>query len=361
MSCGYDDPVTVEDTATSGSQFWRSFLLAVEAEPRQATEVRGSSGLFHPAIAVGVDDTRRRIVLVSADADARAAAFAQHDVQAANPTYRVMVARPVAVNLSTVAAAVTSLLGTTSLGAPEFERFSALLPRDTASAKTIDPMLIPLAQGLEVGLRGFFHQSAVGIFPILHEALKQLSNVHVELPDTPSDSRTFDSVFHLDALAATDPMVLDRRVGNCPVPLYELDESAAAVLHSGRDIDHVRDVLRRMQLFQYFYPAPDHLVLGVADRGGSTPAVDEALAQAPVVGHPLGAFELLPPGTRIQDIVAALQDRKYLVEGELGLELSEQGQTARASVKFKPREGFLAKLSRILSIKIDANLTDLFK
>jgi hypothetical protein len=150
-------------------------------------------------------------------------------------------------------------------------------------------------------------------------------------------------------------------VGNCPFPLYELSKVDAEAFYDGRDIARVRDVLRRLQLFQYFYPAPDHLVLGMAENQSEHSKLAEALAQSPVVGHPLGQFELLGPNTRIQDVIADLQDRSLIVEGEVGLELSEQGRVARASVRFKPREGFLAKLSRILSIKIDASLTDLFK
>jgi hypothetical protein len=42
-----------------------------------------------------------------------------------------------------------------------------------------------------------------------------------------------------------------------------------------------------------------------------------------------------------------------VVEGELGLELTPEGRSARSNVKFKPREGVFARmLTGIKSIKL---------
>jgi hypothetical protein len=343
-----------------GRQFWRSFLLAVEAEPRTATEIRGASGLFHPVIAVGVDDMRRRIVLISGASDARAAAFAQHDVQAANPTYRVAVARPIAVNLSRVAAAVASFIGTNILATNELEKFASL-PKEGMSAQDLDSRAKALAEGLQSGLRGVIEHSAVRFTVILQEVLKQLSHL-TEVSSTGMDAApNTEASLHLGSLISLDPIRGDLQVGNCPVPLYDFNHADAEALHRGHDIDSVRDVLRRRQLLQYFFPSPDHLVLGFAERAHTDSAFAEVLEQAPAAGHPLGVPELLPAGTDIRNVIAELQDRRFLVEGEIGYELSEHGRIVRAAVQFKPREGFLAKLSRILSLKIDVNLSNLFK
>ena len=65
------------------SHFWPGFLRGVGTEPRQVTSIRGASGVSHALLAVGVDDDGQRLVLVSADTDARSAALAQADIQAA--------------------------------------------------------------------------------------------------------------------------------------------------------------------------------------------------------------------------------------------------------------------------------------
>jgi hypothetical protein len=197
---------------TSGDardQFWRSFLLAVEAEPRSATQVRGASGLFHPATAVGVDDIRRRIVLISGDADPRSAAFAQHDIQSANPTYRVVVARPIAIDLSTVAMALASFLGTDLIGPTEFAKFSAAIPHDAASLEALDPQAQILAGGMFAGLRGAMEVPVVSLFATLQEVLKQLSQLAVEAPTAATDEGSLKSFFRLTSLTDFDPAAVD--------------------------------------------------------------------------------------------------------------------------------------------------------
>ena len=51
----------------SKQHFWRSFLRAIETDPREAREIRGASGFVHPALAVGVDEKRGRTVIVSGE------------------------------------------------------------------------------------------------------------------------------------------------------------------------------------------------------------------------------------------------------------------------------------------------------
>jgi hypothetical protein len=44
-------------------------LRAAETTPVEASEIRGASGLAHPVIAVGTDDIRRRLIVISGEAD----------------------------------------------------------------------------------------------------------------------------------------------------------------------------------------------------------------------------------------------------------------------------------------------------
>ena len=58
------------------SEFWHNIIWAVEAKPRIATSIQGLSGFYHPVVAVGVDEKRRRVIMISGESDARSAALA---------------------------------------------------------------------------------------------------------------------------------------------------------------------------------------------------------------------------------------------------------------------------------------------
>src|SRR3982751_662831 len=99
------------DESAPRRRFWNSFILAAEAEPRDITAIRGSSGLSHPVLAAGVDQGRRRLVMISGEADGRSAALAQADIQAAMPDVRVVMARPAPINLGAAAKIIGEVLG----------------------------------------------------------------------------------------------------------------------------------------------------------------------------------------------------------------------------------------------------------
>src|SRR5688572_7077149 len=100
-------------------RFWDNVLKAVDASPRPATSIRGASGINHPVIALGVDEDRRRLILISGEHDARTAAMAQTDVQSVLPNMQVLIARPIAVDLSGLARTVIRMLGRSSFSPDE--------------------------------------------------------------------------------------------------------------------------------------------------------------------------------------------------------------------------------------------------
>ncbi|HZD12403.1 MAG TPA: hypothetical protein VE177_02660, partial [Candidatus Binatus sp.] len=127
--------------------------------------------------------------------------------------------------------------------------------------------------------------------------------------------------------------------------------------------DAVREILIRHQIFQYFFPPADQIVLAAADRGSpvTTASILNQLNYAPGAGHPLAPNEIVDPKANILDLVDALQKKGFLVEGRTDIEISDSGQAVRAEVKFGPHEGVMQKLSRIISIKLDLSLKDVFK
>lgn len=95
--------------------FWDNFLRAVETEPRPAPHIVGASGIDHSLLALGVDDARKRLVLISADHDARASAMMQTDVQSTLPGIHVVVARPIAIGLPIIAQRIIEMAGTSKI------------------------------------------------------------------------------------------------------------------------------------------------------------------------------------------------------------------------------------------------------
>lgn len=73
--------------------FWENFLRAAEVQPQQVRIIQGISGIEHAVLAAGVDPPRRRLIVVSAEPDARTAALMQADLQSAFRGVQVMLAR----------------------------------------------------------------------------------------------------------------------------------------------------------------------------------------------------------------------------------------------------------------------------
>ena len=349
-------------TEEQRAAFWRTLLRAVEVEPRSASSIRGASGFSHPVVSVGVDEDRRRVVIISGESDARSAALAHGDIQAAMPSLKFMMARPVPLNLGEAARILTELLGRVSFGPrelewlggqdrkQEIEKFTTQLP-DRVNRLVIEPVSI----------------ASVNLIALWKEVIQQLSLIELEnppeqhtSPETATPQNKIPTV-HLNKLIALDPAEADRRLGVCSVPLYEFGPEDVAVFHSGEDVEAAREALRRLGVFQYFFPSADQLALGFADRLPSSPTeIVDRLIRTPEAGHPFGTLEIVEPGLRLNDMVSALQERGLLVEGEAGIEITDQGKSIRAQVRFKPREGLFARLAHVLSVKIDLSLKDLF-
>jgi hypothetical protein len=168
------------------------------------------------------------------------------------------------------------------------------------------------------------------------------------------------AAFNLDKLMAADPTEMDRKLGICPVPLYELPPEELELLQRGTDVDAVRDLLRRRHLLQFFFPAADHVVLGLVDRGIKTAsqAVNELLT-LPDLGHPFGPAEIAREVSSLTDIVDALQECGMVVQTDLAVELTPTGKSVRLAVSARPRESLISKLLNRISVNID--LKDLFR
>ena len=90
---------------------------------------------------------------------------------------------------------------------------------------------------------------------------------------------------------------------------------------------------------------------------------EEASFKVFMKGNAEPAEYLLPKGQyeSAEEIVDALKDRGLVIEGDVGLTVTDRGLGTRANVRFKPREGLLSKISNLFSVKVDLSLKDIFK
>jgi hypothetical protein len=312
--------------------FWHNILKAAEAEPRSAVSIRGASGIQHLVVAVGVDEHRRRLVVISGEHDARTSAMAQVDIQTALQDLQVVVARPVALDFSGFAKVLATILGRDTFSTEELKGLGQ--DSETLSDRVkgaIEPTLEPLEKVSKIPMN---------VLAQWMYSLQQLAYINFTLEgEGPGHGK---AAISLRRLAELDPVERDSYYGVCAVPLYNLKAEDVEVLNGNPNLDDVREMLKRYDLLQYFFPAPDQLALGLVDRRPTSriSLLDEVLV-TPDIGHPYGQMELLSSETPVADLVDALQERGLLVEGELGLEVGPEGRHIRTSLRFKPREGLI--------------------
>ena len=77
------------------------------------------------------------------------------------------------------------------------------------------------------------------------------------------------------------------------------------------------------------------------------------------IGHPFGDVEILDSSTQLKELVESLNDRKLIVKGEFGFEISPEGKSVRGQIKFAPREGLVTKILNRISVSLSP--ADFFK
>ena len=316
------------------------------------------SGQDHPVQAVAVDDKTNRVVIFSAEQSPRIAALMQTDVQITLPNVHVLVARPVIFDLSEIARRVvqnTDIQLLTSL----FKKAHTTKKKKAQSAANeligtkLGPIIKPLFETASKVRLPFSVQ--------VMDIVEQITNMDwnskfLKSPTTEGFIDTLLSITTLDSAEA------DRRLGVCPIPLYEFLEADYELLISGKDIDELRARLKALGIYQYFFPAPDQLLLGLADNNVTKDgSLVLAAEQAPTHGHPLGTPELFQDKASLLETLEELQGAGYVAEAEFGVEITDKGREVRQNIKIRPRESLINKISKIISVKVDFSAKDIFK
>lgn len=338
-----NDPPTPEVDASAA---WRSICAALGTEYRPTNEIHGQSGLVHPISGLGVDDKGKRLIVISADHNPRNAALMRMDVQASIPDLRVLVARPLSIDLPHIVRQnfcgadghlqVGKVIGFASA-------LTAIPVREDRIVGQLDDLVrsTQLANlSFKTQLQGIIEQFSVARLPDLS------TNEYNSLLDI--------GLAMLRNFSRVDNLLSDRESGICPIPTYEFTETDWELLLSGTRIDDVQERLRRMDVYQYFYPSKDALTLGLVDRGvQSVDAINGGINQAQADGHIMMPNTILDSAADVQDIVSELRRSGLMVEGEMEWEVTEDGKNVRNLVRFRPSEGLISRISKIISLRID--------
>lgn len=335
---------------------WRSFASAIGAELREGRSITGASGLDHQMQAIAVDEKGRRVILVSSEASPRIASLIQVDVQATLPEIRVLVARPTIIDLGVLARRILSPLGSPRVPAAlvfDWLHENQALPEDERQERMRalwGDAFAPIART--------WKNIEIPTFSQIMDVVNQASYLDWHSIGEELRTDSTDREIDLTSLFNIDNTAIDRRFGVCPLPLYEFSDEDWELFLNGAKVDAVRDRLVELNILQYFFPSPDQLALGLIDQGlKSERAVVGAVESAPDLGHPLSATELVKL-SQITDVVKELKEIGYVVEGELGYEVSDKGTSIRTAMKLRPREGVVSKVLSRFSLSISASPKD---
>ncbi|MDN4633542.1 hypothetical protein QCD71_18635 [Sphingomonas sp. PsM26] len=337
------------DSSGAKRAIWSTFARALDTELREDTVIRGSSGLEHEVEAIAVDDHHKRVIIVSAEPNPRMAAMMQVDVQATMQDAKVLVARPVAIDLPEVLRRIVQPLGLTEIDIAKARVWLHSLKDNRAEN---DQLVAGL--GVDTALVGSF--AMVDTMPAMPQILSLVAQAG-QLPWSDIGKIFGETAatgsLDLSALLATDSLGADLHAGICPIPLFEFSPTDIDMFLRGDDIDAVRTRLKGLGIHQYFYPSRDQLALGLIDQGLHAGAEVATIGEiAPALGHPFGESELVDKTNDFVGTLAALKEAGYVAEGELGIEIGESGRTMRSTIKVRPREGLLTKLINRVSVSL---------
>lgn len=245
-------------------------------------------------------------------------------------------ARPVPFNLADVAKIVTKYIGKATIGVKEFlilKRYSEKGKNKQAKnaqrtlKKKAEKLIKKIGQECSPFLISPFEFAEVNPVAAWKEAIQQLSLIELgdwrilkDGLDEKDESLKDKMLLNMSTLIAVDPAALDRRLGICSIPLYDFLPEQVDIFHSGRNLDEVKQILKSKDIFQYFFPAPDQLALGLAEKQKPTIEVlIDHLNKVPELGHPFGETEIVTINENIEGIIQSLQALGLVVEGEAGL------------------------------------------
>lgn len=353
--------------AEDKTHFWKSFAKALGAEYREGQSISGASGIDHPMQAICVDDSSKRLILFSSEADPRVASLIQGDIQSTFNDVNVLVARPTVYDLAALirtlfndaASAILSFEQVQEFtkefnAIPEKNRQAFIAKNNFASKFAMVGRMIKAVE--HIPLPALTHAGAL----LQQATLINWSQV-IETLKQSSEAKNLVGSISLEKIYEFDSAAIDRAYGVCPVPLYQLDDKDWELFLEGRHIDEVQERLKALNIFQYFFPPADQLALGIAERGiTKRTEITEIVASAPGQGHPLGANELVPSAKSLMEIIDQLSENSFINEVDHTVKLTSEGATSRLKIKATPRESAVSKFINRFKFNVRISSKDIW-
>jgi len=276
----------------------------------------------------------------------------QADVQAAMPETKVIVSRPLIIDLSIVMQRILAPLGSAILTVDELKAISETYTAKSPETRQAE-MLNYLANAFG-SVAWSFKNLSLSTVNQLVDVVNQASSLDWGQIGAGIKAGTNEQKIDLSPLWYMDNTATDRQYGVCPLPLYEFTESDWDLMLDPRRTEDLTERLRELGVLQFFYPPPDQLALALIDNGVTDRReVLRAVRAAPQLGHPLAGPELLTELPPLAELANALKDAGYIVEAEYELEIAApNGAVTRGKVKIRPREALIARILRGLNINL---------
>jgi hypothetical protein len=316
------------------ASFWRPMMLGLGTTPTGATKLKGATGIEHRVLEVGMDDKRKRLIVLNDASEPMVAAFIQSDLQRAYPEQRVIVARTQLVNLNSSLREAGKKNGMSSLTVSQIVR---MIERKQLTKESTEAILGELMKNVLGDPKVKNHSPAAFALQLISQMTK------FRWSDIGDDLR--ESHATIDSLLPVDDADVESQLGICTMPIYQVTADQVENVKASSALDPARELLLQMGVWGYFFPDSSDLTLGLIDHGIDTAEeLAKAVALAPRHGHLIGGKEDVP---KIEDVLAHLKSHGLIGEGEATLKVTLAGHETRAKVKFKATESLLVKLKNL--------------
>ncbi|MGN8153107.1 hypothetical protein ACTJK5_12625 [Agrobacterium sp. 22094] len=343
-----------KDIKPSGSVLsWKAICEALGTEFREHTTIRGASGIDHTVQAIGIDEATKRLLVVSAEFNPRVAALMRIDIQSTMPGTRVLVARPVPIDIAHVA----RKLFTTAAGLIDFEKIIEFKndftnhPNEAVNEK-YGATIVSVINSIT--------NTPVPPLSFALQLLQQSSMLNWEKLITGEADPGLKFQNAVVDILSLDNLASDIHHGICPIPTYEFNETDWDLFGEAGSSEAAVERLKELNVHQYFFPPADTLALGIVDHGYASPdQVANATGLAETEGHHVSKSALVPDAQSVPEMLEELKAQGYMAEGEFTYELTPNGETLRKSLKVRPAEGLMSKIISKLNFNIDLSSKDL--
>lgn len=333
---------------TQGTKFWDSMLAPLDFEVGADIEFVGTSGIRHQLPVVGHSFDESTFLLVVPDPDPIKATLIGSDLKSANSDKNFIVVRPTIGDAKEMILSVGLKLlelGFNGDRIAEYVKESATIFQDLENVPFEEVVRRSEGTIFEDELRAAHFAKQITGVSLFESGVQIIREAFLlEIGDAFKEQR-FDPMAFLNKQSYSKDIVS----GVCALPLHKIAADDWDQILNSRSQDLAEKFMKEIGFFQYFRPPIDQAGMGLAEHGINTQsAIEQAIEMANNLGHKVDEPELLPSNFSPQSVVDELTASGLAVQGELEIELSEEGKKKRMKVQFQPREGFFYKILRHL-------------